>query len=336
VIFSYHAYGLHCLSDTAIPGFAPEETETDVADLALWIGPDVPAWALRARSLPVSVVYSKPQRGDNADCWREVTSFGYGQFFEIAHGDGARFLIDAEGTRLWARWSRPLTIEYLATYLTGPVMGFILRKRGVTALHASAVCVDGHAVVLCGPSEAGKSTTAAALALRGTPVLADDIAALKFLNDEFVVEPGYPRICLWPATVRNLLGAPDALPRLTSDWEKCYLPLDGKAAIFEKGRRPLAAIYLLAARETGSDTPRIQEASARTAVLELVQNTYMNYVLDPQQRAAEFDMLTKISRNVPVRTVIPHSDITRIDALSELVLSDVEGILGCANSLRIS
>jgi len=57
-------------------------------------------------------------------------------------------------------------------------MGFALRRRGVTALHASAVCVAGSAIALCGATEAGKSTTVATLALRGIPVLSDDITAL--------------------------------------------------------------------------------------------------------------------------------------------------------------
>ena len=50
----------------------------------------------------------------------------------------------------------------------GPVFAFVLRLRGAVTFHASAVRI-GDAVAFLGPQGAGKSTTAAALALRGCP-----------------------------------------------------------------------------------------------------------------------------------------------------------------------
>jgi hypothetical protein len=194
------------------------------------------------------------------------------------------------------------------------------------ALHASAVAVEGRAVVLCGPSEAGKSTTAASLALRGVPVLSDDITALSDSSAGFQVEPGYPRICLWPDAVRDLLGQPDALPRLTPSWEKCFLPLDGNNARFEAQRKPLGAVYLLAPRMAEANAPRIEEMGAREALLDLVQNTYMNWLLDRNQRAAEFDALSKLVMQVPVRRIVPHADPGRIGHLCDLILADAKGL----------
>jgi hypothetical protein len=205
-------------------------------------------------------------------------------------------------------------------------MGFALRRRGIAPLHAGVACAGEHAIVLCGATEAGKSTTVAALALRGIPILSDDIAPLWEEDGRFQVEPGYPWICLWPDAVLNLFGKPDVLPQLTTTWEKRYLPLG--PGTFEPVRRPLGAIYLLAPRTHDPSSPRVEGVNPREAVLELVQNTYMNWLLDRDQRAAELDILSRLASNVPVRRLIPHADPARIDQLCDLILRDSETTIG--------
>lgn len=322
--FSYRVYGLNCVSDVPIPGYSyqPWFPQTD---LVFSIGSQ-PDWACQALTLPSCLVYAEPAVPGTLISGCTLTSFGSDRFFELAYGDGARFVIDNAGTRLWAAPSPPLTIDDLAIYLRGSVMGFVLRRRGITSLHGSAVRIGAHAVVLCGATESGKSTTAAALALRGVSVLSDDIVPLREENGAYQVEPGYPWICLWPESVRNLLGNPNALPRMTPSWEKCYLSL--KNAAFDSVRRPVGTIYVLAPRKSSQNTPRIEEMSAREAVLELVQNTYMNWLLDKGQRAAELDVLSKLASNVPVRRLIPHSDPARIDLLCDLIVRDSEAAIG--------
>jgi hypothetical protein len=253
-----------------------------------------------------------------------VTEMGEMEFFELRYSDGARFVVNGAASRMWGEWNAPLTVEDFATYFLGPVMGFVLRRRGLTALHASAVCIGGHAVALSGEAHAGKSTTAAGLALQGVPVLCEDISALNEKSGRVWVESGYPRVCLWPDAVQKLLGAPDALPWLTPTWGKCYLELDGKRAKFEREHRPLGAIYLFEARSAENSAPRIEEINPREALLGLVQNTYMNWILDRAHRAQEFDVLTRMMAYVPVRRVVPHSDPARIGKLCELLISDAE------------
>jgi hypothetical protein len=178
-------------------------------------------------------------------------------YFKLLYGDGTQFILDRRATRVWATWLQPLTLEDTVVYLLGPVFGFMLRLRGFTCLHASAVAFGGRALALAGEAETGKSTTAAALARRGHAVLSDDIVALRKVNDTFLAGPGYPRVCLWPDSVNLLCGSPEALPRLTPNWEKCYLPLDGNGHHFQEEPLRLAAIYLLGDREGSSTVPRI-------------------------------------------------------------------------------
>jgi hypothetical protein len=228
---------------------------------------------------------------------------------------------------VWATWRAPLTIDDAVTYLLGPVMGFVLRLRGTVALHASAVCIEDYAFVLCGESEAGKSTTVAALALAGHAVLAEDISAIHPGAEGFRVQPGYPRVCLWPDSVQALLGARDALPALTPTWEKRFLPLDEHRAKFESRPQPVGGIYILAPRADDCRAPHVEPLTQREALLELVQNTYMNWLLDRAQRAAELDILTQIVARVPVRRITPHADPARITALCDLIVDDATSLV---------
>src|SRR5262249_20393493 len=123
---------------------------------------------------------------------------------------------------------------------------------------------------------------------------------------------------------QKLLGHADALPRLTPNWEKRYLPLDGVQAGFEAKHCPIGVIYVLAPRTEEVGAPRIEVMTPKEALLELVQNTYMNWLLDREQRAREFDVLVRLVEQVPVRRLVPHRDASRIDALCRAISADAE------------
>ena len=329
MISSYRAYGLRCVSNVPIPGFSPEPLNFRPTDLRCWINSQEPDWVFEARTLPSHLCYGEPPVEGSTTSGCTLTSFGSDKFFELAYGDGVRFVVDGTGTRLSAVGPPSLSVDDLATYLRGPVMGFVLRRRGIIPLHAAAASIGAQAILFCGATESGKSTTAAALALSGVPILSDDIAALLDEDGRFHVEPGYPWICLWPDAVHNLLGKSDALPQLTAAWEKRFLPLGSGS--FEPVGRPLSVIYLLSQRTNEPSAPRIEAISAREAVLELVQNTYMNWLLDRRQRAAELDFLSRLAPNVSVRRLIPHADPARIDQLCDLIVRDSEAAVGLQN-----
>src|SRR5262249_33664844 len=144
--------------------------------------------------------------------------------------------------------------------------------------------------------------------------------------------PSYPRVCFWPDSVRALLSRSDAFPLLTPNWEKRYLPLDGLIGCFQSERRPLGAIYLLAARSGDRHAPCVEEITPKEALLELVQNSYMNWPLDREQRAREFDVLTHLVEQVPIRRLVPSCDPGQIDELCRAILADSERVRSDAYS----
>jgi hypothetical protein len=73
---------------------------------------------------------------------------------------------------------RPLTAEELAHPYLAPIASAHAYWMGWLPFHAGCVAVDGTAWGVIGEREAGKSTLLAALALRGVPVVADDLAVV--------------------------------------------------------------------------------------------------------------------------------------------------------------
>lgn len=243
--------------------------------------------------------------------------------------DGLHVLIEGDRKRIGID-PGPQSPEDVSSYLLGPVLGIILRLRGIVCLHAGAFVTPGGAIAVVGSEGSGKSTTAAALAQRGLPVLADDIVALLPSKNGFVVPPGPTSIRLWPRSVEALFGSPDALPPLTPTWEKRGLDLAAPRYAVPSARVPLRAIYFLGEREAGSQAPRVEPMSERDALLSLVVNSYGAEILDRQQRAAEFEVFARLVKMVSLRRLISSTDITRLPAFCDTLLRDTEELAPCS------
>lgn len=290
--------------------------EEGPADLRVWMG-GVPVevfppgaaeepWYVSPRLTPVeepTVVVHR--RGDGA--------------FRLRYADGCEYHVDAAGTAVACTWPAHFTVEDAATYLLGPVFGLVLRLRGVPSLHAGAVAVDGAAVALAGPAGAGKSSTAAALAARGHALVADDVLALRSDADGIQVQPAYPHLRLWPDVLPALFGPGAQLPPLTPNWDKRCLRMDHA---FHAAPLPLAAVYVLAAREA-ADAPRLEPMGGTEAVLALVPNIYVGWFPDRAAQARELEMLGRLARAVPVLRAVPHADPARLGELCAMIEADV-------------
>jgi hypothetical protein len=249
-----------------------------------------------------------------------------GSHFRLRYSDGTEFVVDRAGRDVWAHWADSSTLEDTVTYLLGPIFGFVLRLRGVTCLHASAIAIGDRAIAFVGPASAGKSTTAAVFSRLGYPVLADDIVALHEREETVYVQPAYPQLRLWPESVALLYGAADALPPLTPNWDKRFLDLNADGLRFEYRPLPLAAVYVLAARSTDAAAPLVERVRGQDALLTLVANSYANYLLDADMRGRDFTALGELVATVPVRRVVPSAEPARLPQLCRRILDDLEAL----------
>jgi hypothetical protein len=327
--FVYSVYGLQLTANLPIPGLTQLQ-ESGADDVQVWLQSEPPNEVIDCGSSaePWYVSSYKDDGGEHVfTAWRLLD----GSYFRFRYSDGMEFFLNCDGTMIWATWPDSLAVEDAAVYLLGPIIGFLLRLRGTVCLHASAISVGDLAVAMVGPAGAGKSTTAAAFARRGQPVLSDDVVTLSESDDTFLVQPAYPHLRLWPSSVELLYGARDVLPRLVpndASWDKCYLSLDEEHS-FRRQPQPLAAIYILGDRSDSDAAPFVEEMSAHAALMALVGNSRSNYLLDKNMRAHEFASLNRVVQTVSVRRIIPHTDPDRLTRLCEVTLDDFA-------SLRVS
>jgi hypothetical protein len=277
--------------------------------------------------------YDSPYKDEAGNPALRIWKVAGSRYLRLAYFDGTQFWLDREGTEVWATWPSNLTTEDTATYLLGPVLGILLRLRGVTCLHASAVAFGDAAVAFVGSEGAGKSTTAAALARHGHAILSDDVVALAEHDGSFLVHPAYPYLCLWPESVESLYGSPDALPKFSANYEKRFLSLGKQELRFAERALPLSAIYILGDRR-GDPAPLVEELAPQKAFLALVANTFATNTLDSGMRAKEFEILARLAPSVPIRALCAHYDASRLPQLCELLNEEAQK-LRTPNSARV-
>lgn len=320
----YSAFGLYLRSNRDIPGLAALDSAGVRPDVEVHFG-NPPPRVSTSSDEGSNLVYASTFTTDAGEPALRIWKTAQG-FLRMDYFDGARFWLDETGRTIWAVWPDTLQIEDAATYLLGPVLGWVLRLRGVTCLHASAVGIGGAAAAFVGWAGAGKSTTAAALARRGHAVITDDIVALVARGEAFVAMPAYPYLCLLPDAVKLLYGSDDALPAFSPSWDKRRLQLTENRLEFERQPLPLGSIFLLGERSAEPEAPFIEEVAPKEALLSLVANSYGANLLDREMRKNEFEVLGRLVNGIPVRRLRSHRESSRIEALCDLIEKACEDV----------
>lgn len=311
-------YGLTLQANIPIPGLLPD-LNTREADVCVHLkeAPGFPQLNSSSLSEPV---YTSPT--DDGDVTLRVEKCNDSACFLFSYGDGARFMVDRVGREIWADWPRDYTLEDAATYLVGPVIGLVLRLRGMLPLHASAVAIGDRAIALMGAAGAGKSTTAAGFATLGYAVLADDLAALREVDRNFLVQSGYPRVNLWLDSAQALFGSEKPLPNISPSWDKRFVPLGDEKMQFEQRELPLGSIYILGDRDAKLSEPAIEPLDGPSALVKLAANTYVNYLLDAEMRQHEFGVLSRLLGDIPVHLVRPPANPAHLRSMCEAIATD--------------
>jgi hypothetical protein len=299
--FDYLLFGLVFRFNLSLPQLLSVQSSGAPADVEVHLDALPPAVGKNSNIAERTVFVSSDKNESNqpTHClWKSQD----GSFFRLEFCDGTQFWLDSNGKHLWSTWPQELSLQSTLAYLLGPVLGFLLRLRGVVCLHASAVAVGNRSAVFVGTAGAGKSTTAAAFAREGCAVLSDDVVALDDRKNGFVVQPSYPHVLLWPDSVQALFGSMDALPRVSHDWDKRRLALGSAESRYQGQALLLGGVYILGRRREGARTT-VEPLGRSSALIALVANSYAAGLLEPEKRALEFAFFGKLLDTVPVRSL---------------------------------
>lgn len=314
---AYSSFGLLLRSNLPIPELVPVKALSSDPIVNIHMNESPPQkCSSQPKTLSYTSEYTDPTGQPALRIWKTLD----GQFLYLAYFDGTEFWMDRKGTELWAQWPDNLTIQDTATYLLGPVLGLLLRLRGVTCLHASAISVGDRAIAFVGSEGAGKSTTAARFAQNGCPVVSDDVVAISERQGSYYVFPAYPYLSLWPDSVTIVYGPQKELPSFSANWNKRLLSLSANNLKFQDKQLQLGALFILGERNSLPDSPRVEPLTPKEALLSLVANSYATNLLDKDMRAVEFEFLGRMLQSLPVQRLVPHQDPSQIDRLRDVVL----------------
>jgi hypothetical protein len=171
---------------------------------------------------------------------------------------------------LWIEDAGSLAERHRAAPLQ-TILTWFLPRHGRSVVHAAAVATDAGAVILCGASGAGKSTTALSCLAAGFHYLSDDLCAVTF-EDDVAVHSLY---CTAKLHEHHLPEFPD-FAEITSNRERlatekaiAYLASGSSARL--RGSVPLRAAVVLAAKVDGS--PRLRPIARAAALRAIAPNT---------------------------------------------------------------
>jgi hypothetical protein len=205
-----------------------------------------------------------------------------GERFLLEIPNVARFLLRG-GERIEFEPGEGVPPQEVAIFLLGTVFGILLHQRQHIVLHASAVRVNGKAVLFCGSSGAGKSTLAAALVQRGYPLVTDDLCAVSLERGPPTVQPDGRQLKLWSQSIERLELAGARGAPVREKLEKFYV----EPGAAHTGALPLAAVYCL--REARPPhAPGLERPNAVDAALLLRRNAYRPQLVSRMGQKANY------------------------------------------------
>ncbi|HVZ50631.1 MAG TPA: hypothetical protein VG986_01600 [Pseudolabrys sp.] len=268
----YRAFGLHILSDLALPALAPADMLSGEPDVSIRVG-------------------AVPEPADAATrVWCEDGEIGF------AIRGIARYRI-RRGNEITVDPLPEGSSGKLQLFLLGSALGALCHQRGLLVLHANALVIDGRAIAFAGKSGAGKSTLVAHFHARGYPVLSDDTCVVSFDADGAPqVWPGLRQIKLWRDAAEHFGHAMDPQSRVVDGLEKYRVPYRHEA----EGPFPLACIYVLGDAPV-TTAPQVERLAGLQALNAIMSNTYRaEYLRRMGLRQRHFAQSLALANRVPV------------------------------------
>ncbi len=209
--------------------------------------------------------------------------------------------------------------ELVRSIVLGPALALALELAGLLCLHGSAVALGRQAIVFLGPKHHGKSTLATALTAAGGQLVGDDLIAIA-PGPPATVMPGVPSVRLWDDAVSALpLGTLCSI--VTRGVKTTASGFAGRA--FTQGEMSIAALYILepVARYDGAPCTRSRLSAAAAAIGLAHQTKLADSLIGMAAAGAQLAAAARLAAGVPVWTLAPVRDLTRLPAVVEQIMA---------------
>ncbi len=151
--YHYSAYGLHIIADRSLPEVLPASApKSDANSVSIHLTGDTAVLPMQPERDEVPF-YTHPHQTKNGmptmEVWRND------ERYFLRYFNGSQFVISRDGKNIWAGWAADTDFSIITAIILGPILGLVLRLRGLLILHASVVADDDHALAIVGTSGAG-------------------------------------------------------------------------------------------------------------------------------------------------------------------------------------
>jgi len=292
----YRLFGWRVKCALPLPELLPWQGDARAADLVIEVGavpdpdPDWPSFSPAVQIGPTGVRVTIPA---------------------VAH-----YWVEA-GTHVIVQPILPEDAPDIRVFLLGTVLAILCFQRGLLPLHASAVDIDGRALLVSGVSGAGKSTLAAALSARGYRLLSDDLCALEMQDGhDLKILSAFPRVKLWRDSAGQLQLPIEGLEHSRAELEKFNVPLS-RERFQSDALPPSQIVFLRTERAPNPPPPRALVGVEALRRYDLVHRWRLGVALGYQPLI--FKGMARLVEAVPVAEVARSEHLADLPVLVEQV-----------------
>ncbi|MBC3784077.1 serine kinase [Spirosoma utsteinense] len=225
--YYYRAYGLSIVSDFLLPPL-PAGPPATVTDLTIRRGqlPARPSFVgSKAYRAGINAQFAQTEQGDLWLDWPPLISF--------MALNGNELIVDTTQT----------DDQVISLFTLSEALGLILFQKGYFLLHGSAVRIGNEGVVFLGEPGAGKSTTVAAFAGKGSRVISDDMVCIRLsMTGDHQLIPAFSQLKIWESSVIGLQLQQESMTPVREGMDKYSWH---ESIAFEEKAVPLKQIFVL-------------------------------------------------------------------------------------------
>ncbi len=194
------------------------------------------------------------------------------------------FMIIRSGREIVFQAEGVVDAQVISPFVSGAAFAILLVQRHIIPIHCSALSDEKKSIIISGQPGAGKSTVSRTLLERGYKFMADDIAAVKILEDKAYAYPSFPyqRLCRNEVVRRKL----DVNSLRYVDEEKDKFLISVKDYYVSEPKE-LAAMIVLAKNDVKD--VEVVKLIGFEHLIALKTNMYLSYILGYWMSDPEFE-----------------------------------------------